>query len=258
MRDPHVEALRYRLVLAESVDFDNAPPLEVLQDGLKFRIDEGKLSIRMKDHYGTEREARRIVEQLLRAWEIHHALAAGRPELRFEFDRSEIIDRNPPPPPKPGEARTVHLTATAIVKATATASLHVSRGSYPAPPAGFALDADVETLWHRWEGYLAGREPLQAMAYFCLTLLEMHGGRKGAVSRYAISSSVLNKLGELSTETGDGTTARKATAELRPLTGQERAWLEAAVKALIRRIGEVAASPRSNRPQLTMADLPSL
>ena len=59
-----------------------------------------------------------------------------------------------------------------------------------------------------------------------------------------------------STETGDEQTARKVTANLRPATAEERAWLEAAVKALTQRAGQVAAKgSASNLAQLTIGDL---
>jgi hypothetical protein len=66
-------------------------------------------------------------------------------------------------------------------------------------------------------------------------------------------------LGRLASETGDATTARKAVAAARPLTPKEAQWLETAVIAIIRRIGEVvAAGSAASLPQLTMADLPTL
>lgn len=95
------------------------------------------------------------------------------------------------------------------------------------------------------------------MAYFCLTLFELRGrGRRGAATRYQVERAVLNKIGELSTEAGDARTARKMTANLRQLCGAERAWLEAAIRALVRRAGEVAAGTKLI--PLTMDDLPKL
>ena len=104
----------------------------------------------------------------------------------------------------------------------------------------------------------AGREPLQTMAYFCLTVLQMHGGRAGAAARFGISQGVLATVARLSTEAGDVATARKASPQRRALTAEEQGWREAAVKAMIRRAGEVAAAPSAPRSQLTMSDLPAL
>ena len=97
------------------------------------------------------------------------------------------------------------------------------------------------------------------MAYFVLTVLEMHGGRRKAAVRFGIAGPVLSTVGHLSSKTGDVTTARKADAAARPLTSQETQWLEAAVPAIIRRVGEVAAVGSAATPTpLTMADLPPL
>lgn len=127
------------------------------------------------------------------------------------------------------------------------------------------MSPDVDTMWHRYEGYLEGREPLAAMAYACLTLLEASAGgrdraRNGAANRYRIEVDVLQTLGRLSSSVGDKETARKfkGLSERRPHTGAERAWMEAAVKALIRRAGEWAFDPGASRPQITMSDLPKL
>jgi hypothetical protein len=95
------------------------------------------------------------------------------------------------------------------------------------------------------------------MAYFCLTVLEhAHGGRAGVASHYSIAKKVLDTLARLATDTGDERTARKVTKRLRPISDAERAWLEAAVKALIRRAGVVAAG--ASPSPLTMGDLPPL
>ncbi len=85
------------------------------------------------------------------------------------------------------------------------------------------------------------------------------GGREKAAIQYGISRNVLDRLARLSTEVGDEQTVRKFTTQTpRPHTGAEVAWIEAAAKALIRRIGEWAADPAASPPSITMADLPPL
>lgn len=51
-------------------------------------------------------------------------------------------------------------------QAVVSAELLVTLHKYPDPPKLFILTPDVETLWHRYEGYLQGKEPLSSMAYF--------------------------------------------------------------------------------------------
>jgi hypothetical protein len=258
VRDPHVDSLTYQLVLSERTSFvENVKPIEDENDAFSMRLDDSVVTFEMHEHHASEASACQAVEPYLRAWEVHDALRTGRPEIRFEFERAQVIDRNPPPPPQPGEPVTVEGTATLSTKVSISATGTVTRASYPKPPKDFALDPDVETLWQRWEGYLARRESLQAMAYFCLTVLEHgHGGRAGAASHYSISKKVLDTLARLSTNTGDQRTARKVTGRLRPITDAEIAWLGAAVKALIQRGGEAAAG--ASPSPLTMGDLPPL
>lgn len=252
MRDPHVTRLRYRLAPAERTTYaPTAPPVAYAATSFTARLEGGVLVVEMVDHYATEEEARSAVEPALRAWEILAALNAGRPQFEFEFDNAELIDRDPPPP---GAPKVVHGKAALSLAAAISARASVEHGVYPPAPIGFVYDPDVETLYGRWRGYLEGREPLQSMAYFCLTVIKSRGG----AARYSISAKVLETMGRLATEPGDSRTARKITTKLRPLQGSELAWLEAAVKEMIRRAGEVAASPDQRLAQITMADLPPL
>src|SRR4029077_1846562 len=62
----------------------------------------------------------------------------------------------------------------------------------------FRITPDVSTLSNRYWGYREGKEPLQAMAYFCLTvLLAGAKGRGKAAAMFRIDAAVLRKLGEL-------------------------------------------------------------
>jgi hypothetical protein len=97
------------------------------------------------------------------------------------------------------------------------------------------------------------------MVYFCLTVIEAKaGGRDQAVKLYRISKEVLSKLGELTSERGDAKTARKMKQgkTLTPLSPTESSWINAAVKAIIRRVGEIDLDP--TLPDITMNDLPTL
>lgn len=258
MSDPHVEALRYKLVvLRDGVTYrEGLPPVERDLDGFSIRLSHDVLTVTMHDHYPTRFDAMKAVEPYLYAWRADAALAAsGPPEFEFEYQDVTVIDRDPPDT----STGSVHVKA-GVAFATAVAfsgTVAIEHGTYPVPPDHFALDEDTEALWNRWQGYVEGSEPLQSMAYACLTMLEMHSGRLGASAWFNVSGTVLGKLGHLSTEPGDPQTARKMTAKLRPLEPQERAWLEAAVKALIRRAGEIAAGVEG-LPEITMANLPEL
>jgi len=98
------------------------------------------------------------------------------------------------------------------------------------------------------------------MAYFCLTVVEYAAGgrnrRSNAARIFRIAESILNKLGELTTNRGDRAIARKAQSKAQLLTGAERAWIEATIKELVLRL--CALPQHYERKQLTMADLPPL
>ena len=114
------------------------------------------------------------------------------------------------------------------------------------------MTPEVEVLWARICHYLASQEPLLSMAYFCLTFLE-RGNRELAATHYAIHRDVLRKLGELTSNRGDNLVARKRKGPAIPLSGQETAWIEETIKAIVRHIAS-----RKPGVTLTMADLPSL
>ena len=59
----------------------------------------------------------------------------------------------------------------------------VTQNFFPNPPKDFRATSEVELAYGRWYGYRKGREPLQSMAYFVLTLLEVTAGRRNQASR---------------------------------------------------------------------------
>jgi len=258
MRDPHVVALHYRLVTGETLAFKNAPPVERATEAFRLRLADDRLAVEMKEHYATERQATEQVEPDLRAWEIDVALREEPGFMRFIFERAEVVDRNPPPP-RTDQALQVGLKEVMIFGETV--SVRITRAQYPEPPGEFVISPDVETMWRRYEGYRAGKEPLAAMAYMCLTVLEASaGGRKNkrgkAARQYSVDAEVLSTLGHLTTEVGDAQTARKVICgrKLRPHTSAEISWIEGVIKALIRRAGEWTANPNAARPRITLKE----
>ncbi len=136
------------------------------------------------------------------------------------------------------------------------------------------MSPDVEVMWTRWLSYRAGRESLPSLAYYCLTVAEAsmvyrareagknisyRDARREAADEYRIDLPVLDRLGDLSSDIGDAATSRKAhVKQRRSHTTQEEVWMVAAVKALMRRLGEWADDPNRPFPQLRLADLPQL
>ena len=257
MREPHVDWLLYRMECAPTTSFENPPAIEVETPDFRLTLRDAIAKFDLKKHHPTTEQARISVAPFLRAWEIDAGLSTRPGEIRFVYERSGVSDRNPP---QPGEAQIIGAQGIASGEAFGIGTLTVSHSAYPEPPISFKLTPTVETLWQRYEGYVAGREPLSSMAYFCLTVIESGVGqkakRRSAANRHNIGYDVLCKLGELTERRGDPMTARKMDSNLVPHTRKEIQWIEAAVKAVIRRVAQVSADAPVN--QITMRDLPAL
>ncbi len=263
MRDPHVNSLRFRVETGKNISYVNPPPIGVETTEFRAELKEGILTFDFKQHYDSVERARVAVRDFIRGWEIHAALTLGRGHLNFVYDGGEIIDRNPPPS---NGSIPIEVADTVIFTESSVVALHSMLQDYPHPPQMFKLTPDVETLWHRYEGYLDGKEPILAMANFCLTYVvwisQNHFPNMKpfkAVSEYlAVHESISRMLSKLAATAGDLATARKVKVQstLKSLSTGEIHWIEEAVKLLIRRVGEYGSG--ATLTVLTMADLPSV
>jgi hypothetical protein len=245
MNDPHVVALKYRLIKFDSLEFNNPPDVEVNTPDFQGHLSNDLLTLEPKQHYSSEAEVRPLADALVRSWQIDAGLKYGRPDFLFRFEGSQMLDRQPPP-----NAQVLQISGHFHM----TGDLHLKRAyaAYPNLPQGFRLIPEVEVLWERYCRYIESQEPLLSMAYFCLTLLE-RGNRKQAAKHYSIQLDVLRKLGELTSTRGDSIIARKLTSNTIPLSSDETVWVEAAIKAIIRHLA--TANPGQ---ALDMTDLPLL
>jgi hypothetical protein len=236
MEDPHVVALYYQVKPEEGISYENPAPVSVVQPAFDGELAGERFIARMRQHFPTEEEARVQVDSYLRAWEVSAALRRGRAELHFVFDHANVIERAPAPP---GVARVFCQGVRATSTMVGSVSVHITSRRYPQPPTAFKVSPLVETLWRRYERYVSGREPLFAMAYFCLTAIEKAaGGRRAAATKFSLDLKVLSKIGELSSSRGDELEARKMTSVApRKATGCERAWIESTITKVIEHIG---------------------
>jgi len=258
MNDPHVKYLIYKLKLDKNISFDKPPALKEVYQVFEITLENDLLTVEMRDHFAEEAKARRVVDPFIKCWELDIALTQGRREVQFEFVTAEIIDRNPS---TPGQSQTIEAGAGMIAITGFEAIVQVTRKNYPRPPRQLSYTPDVESLWKRYEGYLDGREPLMSMAYFCLSLLQSSTkGRANAASIYKVDPQVLDKLGELTSERGDKSEARKLdrSSTLTPLTGPEISWIQEALKTLIRRKSEFDFDPNANLSLITLSSLPTI
>ena len=245
----------YALREAEEVSYRDPPPVQFETDSFAGELRDGRLEIQLKTHCRTADEARELVRPFLRGWEIHSGLQDGREPISFDYQTAKVIDRDPP-----ADGRIViHAETGECVLIGESVTLHVTRVRYPPAPEAFVATPDVETLWNRYGAANEGREPLQGMAYFNLTVAEgIAGGRREAGELFNFDYVVLRKIGELSSERGDAATARKMPPDrdTTPLSGPEKTWLQSAIRRLIAQIGEVQGGGTPTR--VTMSDLPPL
>ncbi|MGE5444246.1 MAG: hypothetical protein ACM3SR_06520 [Ignavibacteriales bacterium] len=257
MNDPHVKRLYYKMVIDESVDYNKAPGITDETDQFRVTVVAEGVTFEMKEHLASEMEARTVAEDYLKRWAILIGLERRPDELQFQFERAEVIDRNP----VPNDGKTVMGKLSINIETNFSLSAHVSRGKFPSLPSRFKASPDVETMYLRYNAYLQKRDILTEMAYMCLRVLEASSrGRKNASPLYHIDMDVLSKLGELSSKKGDRMEARKPPKNgvYIPLSSNERSWLEEAVKAMIRRVGERDYYPSAPLKRITMADLPKI
>ena len=232
------------------------------------RLEGGVLTVEMKEHHATVESAKERVDNDLRAWELDAALSRDHTWLRFDYDPSgaKIIDRDPPSPGAVEISVSALGIAGGVGSATAVA-MAVFR-EYPKPPATIEASLDVEALFRRYERAVwIDRTQMLSIGYVCLSYMERTTGkrkhaRKEVAKRYRIKLDLLNKLGSLVSEFGSLDEARKLDlkATLTPLTPEEKAWVQAAIKMLIRRKAEYDHDPNAaeSLPAITMSHLPTL
>jgi hypothetical protein len=241
MRDPHVAHLLYT-VSSEPTTRYLDPPALAHENALGiFHLANGQLRLTPSEHFANSHEAVAAIAPYLKAWEVATDLAINPGTIRFQFHSADVVDRDPPPGLQDAM---LFAEGTVVSVSGGTATLCVGRSTYPEPPHSFRLTPEADIAVRRWRAFRAGAEPLPSMAYFVLTLLERQAGlRPLAAKVFSIQGTILDKIGELSSERGDAESARKASrlGVFRPLASGEAAWLEAAVRQLILRLGEHAS-----------------
>ena len=241
MPDPQVISLRYAVEHDEHVRYQDPAPLRAETGDFVADLRDGELVVLLKTHCSDATEAQRLVRPFLRAWEIDVGLANGPGQLRFEF-RHARVERAPV---APGGSQGGYSVAAYPRSSATTLPQSVARSDYPPPPERFRANPMVETLWLRYAGYVAGREPLLSMANFCLSYAVWTYGegkrpRKHAAQTLRVDSAILAKIGNLAANRGDVDTARKVddNSTFQPVTPAETEWMENALRVLIRRVGE--------------------
>ena len=257
MNDPHVVALLYHVEHGESVSYKEAEPLVRDEPSFHLKVKDNKVRFELKEHYATQKEACKAIEDYIHNWESDACLENGPESFRLKFQKAEIKDRNPTP-------GVLHIRGTLIGEpAKISGKLTIGFRSYPSLPSGVNYDdPNVQSMYQRYMGYRRREESLMSMVYFCLTVLEHSTGklkkRRGAAARkYQIEKSVLDKIAYLSSERG-GAGARKATGVNKDITQQERRFLVESTQKMIRRAAVKAHNPDSGLPRISLSDLPPI
>ena len=252
MNDPHVVALHYKIEHDSWVNYSRANPFDLHEDVFDLHVEDGFVTFTMKVHCGTEAEARSLVDDYARSWELHSTLAVGPGGFRLRFHHSDIEDRSPTPGVVSLRAQPITVTVE-----LGNPELTVSPSGYPLPPAvRLGHDPDVEAMLRRYLRYREDPDRLAEVANFCLTVLMAAAGDRAAASqRYGIAISVLSRVGKLCDAKGGGG-ARKARGLQHPFSQNEMQFLDQVVRAMIRRAAEFAHDPNASFEQLTASEFP--
>lgn len=191
--------------------------------------------------------AERHIDDFLRSWEadLLFQTAAIRRHLRFE--RLQM---------RSGYGKYAGLHGVINVVGPQAEANH--RRQFPWRHHSFADDPLVGAMIDRYQAYREGKELLPVLGYFCLSALERVAGSRDAFCRqYRIDRAVRDRFGDLTSAVGTFHSARKIdrTHNLRELTAEETFWLEATLRAIIYRAGEVAAGSVVSS-DITMGMLP--
>lgn len=198
MRDPHIEAVYFKVGSADDISYDNPEPLVFSHDLGAFTLADGMLKVIPTEHFGSADEACQALEGFLRAWEIEADLKLNLGTIRFSYFYADVIDRAPLPP---GEKLLNAAGFSVGVAVSDSVSCHLTLRRYPTPSMCFSATEYAQYAYRRWLGYRRGQEPLLATAYFVLTLLERQAGtRAQACVLFKIDRAVLDRFGSWCSE----------------------------------------------------------
>ncbi len=269
MNDPHVVSLTYKMSHIGNVDYSKARPLTADDPAGRFtaEVTQDTVVFRLHEHFATEQEARDLIDPIADAWSISAGLRGWPGEFDLEYNWAQIVDRSLPP------STSVFCIPPCRSILTTYAPTFVVTRNLPGLPEKFVASDPIRWMYDRYRAHREKKETVGAVSYYCLTVLEGFFGaepedqtrqrrpskrRVHAAQKLKVDVEVLKKLGDLSSEHG-GSTARKWIGRDKPYTPQEREWLDACIRMLIRRAGEVEpVGDPAELPQITMADLPGL
>jgi len=255
--DYRVTRLLYRFVTDEPLDrFERPAPRQGKLGDWDYLLDGGVLHLSATTEFRDRQLARNDVEPLLRLWEQSAELMTPPHRIRFDYVHSDIEEIDP----QPGYLNVFPEAASLRLQTFApTVSVTTQNAEYPAPDPTFVQTEFGARLQARYRKYRAGAADLPAVGYYILDAIEHEFGgsknlRRNAARVLNVELNVLRTLGDLSAR-ADPDIGRKGGTP-NALTPEERAWIDASIANLIRRVGQHASG--AIKPPLTMSDLPAL
>ncbi len=252
MKQSRVLSLTYRITSDAHTCYEEPEVMRFTNYLGRFELKQGRMTFWPDEDFRTATEVRGALAPFLHDWEMHVAISDVPGALKFVFEQAEVQES---PATTESFAR---LEGVATVSFTAVASMTLTRKAYPAPPQAFQVTTEVELAYRRWQAYREGREPLLSMAYLIYTIFAPPKGRsrREAAKFYSVDEQVLHTLSGVASVRGGLDDARKfnASGNAKPLADHERAWLEATIRRLVYRLGELAAG--AALAQIRMEDLP--
>lgn len=259
MARQRVKALRFHAASGDQTTYEVAGSRQFDTLYGRFCLEQDALTVWPAQDFDDVEAAVEQLAPFLRSWEIGAGLEFGPDSLRFTHEAAELEHVGAASGADGSGSVSVELQSGLVVGDEAVG--HLTRHHYPSPPpqGEFAMSEYLGLAYHRWRNYVRKQEPLPSMAYFICTIFEeLAGSRKDAAKTFGIDYKVLDTVARLSSNSGGASSLRKFAAG-KPrveMPDAERAWLEEAVKRLIRRLGEYAAAAHLVR--ITMADFPDL
>jgi hypothetical protein len=248
-----VTSVTYRLRTdSTSHDLTRVEPLEDSFDGWTFRLEDGSLTAWPNRTYGSRESARQAIEPLLHAWSQGVYLSPARIPFQFDYESSAVDVVYP------DAHNTFVFPETAVVIAeTGSPTVVIGHRLLPGPDSQFMPTPLTDLLTERLRALDEGRAELPATAYMISTTVEhAFGGSKACAAALAVSGNLLSTLTRLSSKFDPHVGRKASPGDPDPLTGQELAWLKAAIFRLVRRVGEHAAG--GSLEMITLDDLPPL
>jgi hypothetical protein len=230
-----VQELLYSLEVGETRqrwDLSELSVKSLLLGGFDCRVERTHLEARPVVDFEDEEAARAALDPLLADWsaviELDHHLP-----LRFRFVGARVRKSREDEDESPVLYRVSRELGIAYELAEVDAKLHVLP-----PPSPFADSSDLRVIRERLREYRLGRERLLALGYYAYTAFtRRYGGHKNAPTAMDVDPTIFAALNDLTSNRSSLQHERKSLHGKPQLTEKERAWVEAAIVALVKQAG---------------------